>query len=113
MRRIVGVGLAAVIAGFAWVMLPTASPVTASAAPVQTPARIFASKCAGCHGADGTGNIDGTPNFADAGWQASRSDADLTASITNGKGKIMPAWSNKLSGEQIKGLVVYVRSLKK
>jgi mono/diheme cytochrome c family protein len=40
------------------------------------------------------------------------SDADLTAAITDGKGK-MPAYKGKLTDAQIKDLVGYIRTLKK
>jgi len=40
------------------------------------------------------------------------SDADLTAAITNGKGK-MPAYKGKLTDAQISDLVSYIRTLKK
>ena len=79
----------------------------------QSAARIFSSKCSGCHGPDGSGNIAGTPNFSNAEWQSSRTDAQLLESIRNGKGKIMPAWGKQLSETQISGLVRYVRGLKK
>jgi mono/diheme cytochrome c family protein len=41
-----------------------------------------------------------------------QSDADLTAITENGKGK-MPAYKGKLTDDQIKQLVGYIRSLKK
>ena len=40
------------------------------------------------------------------------SDADLTAAITSGKGK-MPAYKGKLTDAQIKDMVSYIRTLKK
>jgi len=39
-------------------------------------------------------------------------DAELTAAITNGKGS-MPAYKDKLSADQIKGTVDYIRELAK
>jgi mono/diheme cytochrome c family protein len=38
-------------------------------------------------------------------------DAQLIESTTKGKGK-MPAYENKLTGDQIKELVKFIRSLK-
>jgi cytochrome c oxidase cbb3-type subunit 3 len=102
------------IAAIAWVTVPSSQTMAvAAAATFQSPARIFASKCAGCHGPDGSGNIAGTPNFTDAGWQAGKTDAELAASIKDGKGKIMPAWGRTLTDAQITGLVAHIRSLKK
>ena len=73
----------------------------------------FQAVCTALAGTVGTGNIAGTPNFTDAAWQAGVTDEQLTASITNGKGKVMPAWGKTLSSDQIKGLVAHIRSLKK
>jgi cytochrome c oxidase cbb3-type subunit 3 len=87
------------------------SPTEGTAA--QSGAKVYSSKCAGCHGPDGSGNISSAPNFTDAEWQASRTDAQLAESIKNGKGKIMPAWGKQLSDAQITELVQHVRSLKK
>jgi cytochrome c6 len=39
------------------------------------------------------------------------SDADLTALVTNGKGK-MPGYKDKLSDDEISAVVKYVKTLK-
>jgi mono/diheme cytochrome c family protein len=70
----------------------------------------YKSKCAGCHGADGKGKAAlKTQDFASSDVQK-MSDADLTAAITSGKGK-MPAYGKSLKPDQIKDLVGYIRSL--
>lgn len=79
-------------------------------------AGLFKTKCAGCHGADGKGETTmgkamKLRDMASADVQK-QSDADLTTIITTGKNK-MPAYGKSLSGDQIKGLVGYIRSLKK
>lgn len=78
-------------------------------------ADLFKSKCAMCHGADGTGSAVGKKmgahDFTTAEVQK-MSDADLTGIITNGKNK-MPKYADKLKPEEIKGLVAYIRTLKK
>src|SRR5215468_2791360 len=78
--------------------------------------------CAQCHGPDGTAN---TPmgkklqakNLTDAAVQKGFSDADATKSIKEGvkqNGKVtMKAFGDKLSDDEVKALVSYVRSLKK
>lgn len=71
----------------------------------------YTAKCAGCHGADGSKSMMGAKPLNGADVQA-MSDTDLNAAITNGKGK-MPAYKGKLTDDQIKDLVKYVRSLKK
>jgi mono/diheme cytochrome c family protein len=80
----------------------------------QDAATLFKSKCAGCHAADGTGSTMGKKmgahDFTSAEVQG-MTDAQLTDTITNGKGK-MPKYSS-LTPEQVKGLVAYIRTLKK
>src|SRR5208283_2792450 len=76
---------------------------------------LFQKRCVKCHGADGTGNeardrMAEIPDFTDASWQARRSDAQLLASILNGKGDDMPPVRGKISEEQARGLVAYLRT---
>lgn len=88
-----------------------------SPVPAADAAAIYSAKCAKCHGSDGSGvekyKKKGQKAFTDAAWQKTRSDGQLSASITNGKGEAMAAWKGKLTPEEIKALVAYVRSLKK
>jgi mono/diheme cytochrome c family protein len=88
-------------------------------APVhaQDATSLFKTKCAACHAPDGSGN---TPTGKALGVLDLRSDevqketdAQLNDSITNGKGKKMPAYKGKLTDDQIKGLVGYIRDLAK
>ncbi|MGA2539422.1 MAG: cytochrome c [Terracidiphilus sp.] len=83
-------------------------------AHAQDAASIFKSKCVGCHSADGTGSAMGKKmgahDFTSADVQG-MSDAQLTDIITNGKNK-MPKYAS-LKPEDIKGLVAYIRTLKK
>jgi mono/diheme cytochrome c family protein len=74
-------------------------------------ADIYKAKCAGCHGADGSKAMMGSKPLNGADVQA-MSDADITAEITNGKGK-MPAYKGKLTDAQISELTAYIRTLKK
>jgi cytochrome c6 len=76
----------------------------------------FKAKCAACHGADGTGSTATgkalkVRDLASPDVQ-SQSDAQLTEIVTNGKNK-MPAYKGKLTDNQIKGLVAYIRGLAK
>ncbi|MBI3652329.1 MAG: c-type cytochrome [Acidobacteria bacterium] len=83
-----------------------------TATPAMDAAKIFADKCAVCHGNDGKGKLKGTPDFTNAEWQKKETDAEFTETIKAGK-KPMPPFGGKLSEEQIKSLVAYVRSLAK
>jgi cytochrome c6 len=84
-------------------------------AQAQSAPDLFKSKCVACHGADGTGSAVGKKmgahDFTTAEVQK-MSDADLTAVITNGKNK-MPKYADKLKPEDVKGLVAYIRTMKK
>jgi cytochrome c553 len=86
----------------------------------------FESKCAMCHGADGTGNgpaaasLNPKPrNYTDAAWQASVTDDELRAIILFGgqavnKSPMMPGNPQlKDKPEVIDGLVAIVRSFGK
>ena len=106
MNLALGKRLAVVAVVLAMLALPLASFAADQAAD------IFKSKCAMCHGPDGKGKMAGTKDLGSAEVQKA-SDADLTATITNGKPPKMPAYKGKLTDDQIKSLVAYVRSLKK
>ena len=78
-------------------------------------AAVYKAKCASCHGADGKGETSigksmKLKSLAAADVQKT-SDADLTKVISDGKGK-MPAYKAKLSADEIKALVAFIRSLK-
>jgi len=72
----------------------------------------YKAKCAMCHGANGEGKAAmKTVDFASADVQK-MSDAELTDTITKGKGK-MPSYDGKLTKDQIGDLVKWIRTLKK
>lgn len=75
------------------VVLPTTPPDATAGLP------IFAEQCAGCHGADGKGKVEGSRDFTDVDYMHGATPVDFFASITNGKGK-MPAFKDKLTDEQ-------------
>ncbi|HKP87062.1 MAG TPA: c-type cytochrome [Blastocatellia bacterium] len=96
------------------------SSSAAAAAPVGVAAdgaAVFGSKCAICHGKDGAGlpnfKAKGQPDFTNADWQHSHTDAQITESIKNGKGKFMPAFKAKLSDEDVAAVVARVRAFGK
>lgn len=74
---------------------------------------LYKSKCAACHGPDGSGSMTGKKlgahDFQSADVQK-MSDADLSNLIASGKNK-MPAYGKSLKPEDIKGLVAYIRTL--
>jgi cytochrome c6 len=77
-------------------------------------AALYKAKCQVCHGAEGkpsaAGEKMGAKAFSDPDV-AKMSDADLTKVTKDGKGK-MPAYAGKLTDDQIKDLVKFIRTLK-
>jgi cytochrome c6 len=90
---------------------------SAATAQAQDDAALFKSKCAVCHAPDGSGSgamgkqLGVTDLRSDAVQK--QTDAQLNDSITNGKGAKMPAYKGKITDDQIKGLVGYIRELAK
>jgi mono/diheme cytochrome c family protein len=89
------------------------------AAPMPGDAKAtFDAQCAKCHGKDGRAKSLHAKHvhardMTDASWQNEVTDERLFNSITKGKGKNMPAFSKKLSEDQIDALVRYVRQFKR
>ncbi|MGB0033906.1 MAG: cytochrome c, partial [Candidatus Acidiferrales bacterium] len=63
-------------------------------------------------GSTPTGKAMGSPDLRSAEVQK-QTDAQLIDVTTNGKGKKMPAYKGKLTDDQIKQLVAYIRELAK
>jgi mono/diheme cytochrome c family protein len=74
---------------------------------------VYKTKCAVCHAADGSGS--GTvgkqltvPDFRSSEVQK-HTNEQLELAILNGRGK-MPGYTGKISADQIKQLVTYIRA---
>src|SRR5262249_37312228 len=85
------------------------------AAGAASARELFQQHCAKCHGADGTGSPGrrrqaDIPDFTDPSWQARQSEAQLLASILDGKGPEMPPWRGKISEDQARALAAHVRA---
>lgn len=73
---------------------------------------LFAANCAACHGGTAKGGREmGAPNLTDGIWLYGGDRATLTATITNARFGIMPAWNRRLDPVTIKMLAAYVHSL--
>jgi mono/diheme cytochrome c family protein len=76
-------------------------------------AALYKSKCQMCHGPDGKGETPAGKKFGAKDFHSAdvvkASDDQLFKSIKNGKGK-MPA--QKITDDQIKALIKYIRSMK-
>lgn len=87
-----------------------------SSALADDAAALYQAKCKPCHGADGAagtpaGKKLGARDFHSAGVQK-QTDAQLLAVVKNGLKK-MPKFDGKLTEDQMKQLVAYVRDLGK
>lgn len=108
-----------------WMMLIALVPSVALAEPNPQIDRLWRAKCASCHGPDGKGQTEqgkkmAVGDMSAAAWQAALDDAKVKAAISdgfkrqkNGVAQEMEAYKAKLRPDQIDGLVVYVRGLKK
>jgi len=85
--------------------------------PAADGAAQYIAKCSTCHGKDGRGipnwRSKGQPDFTDAKWQKSRTDAQIADATKNGKGKYMPAFKAKMSDEEVTAVVARIRSFAK
>ncbi len=79
-------------------------------------------RCQKCHGPDGRGKTQmgkkvHMPDFTKARWQKRHDDGEILKMINDGveeKGKrLMPAFKEKLTADQIDALVAYVRAFGK
>jgi len=89
-----------------------ALPMFAAASP---DAALYKTKCASCHGADGSGQtpVGKAMKIRDlrSDEVQKQTDIELTKVIAGGKGK-MPAYGKQLSTDQIEGLIAFIRTLK-
>jgi len=95
----------------------------AVAEPDVKTVRLWKTKCASCHGADGKGNTEtgkklAIPDMTAASGQQKFTDAQMRTSITEGvrrpgKSEGMDPYKDKLEPAQIDLLIAYVRSLGK
>ena len=75
---------------------------------------LYKSKCQVCHGPDGKGSAAGQKlgvRDFHSPEVAKESDADLIKVTKEGKGK-MPKFEGKLTDDQIKDLIKFIRGLK-
>lgn len=87
-----------------------------SASAQQPVEGVYKANCAPCHGAAGDANTPAGKAFKVPSFRSDvvlkESDAGLLTIAKNGKGK-MPAWHDKLSEEQLKDLIAFIRTLQK
>jgi cytochrome c6 len=79
-----------------------------------TGADTFKTRCAMCHGIDGKANTPAGKAFKAASLRdpmvVNSSDDELFAIVKNGKNK-MPSFKDKLTDDQVKAVIAYIRTL--
>ena len=82
---------------------PTEAPSAAAGVAV------FQANCASCHGADGSGVVEGARSFSDADYLRGAPPVDFFQVISEGKGS-MPALGDQLSEEERWNVTFYLWS---
>jgi cytochrome c oxidase cbb3-type subunit III len=89
----------------------TTNPYTNDPAAAREGRQLFLMyNCVGCHGGRAGGGMG--PSLRDSAWTYGNSDADLFATITEGRPAGMPTWGGKIPEDQIWKLIAYVRTLR-
>jgi len=69
---------------------------------------VYTANCVGCHGPNR--DLQANCKLHDKSWLAQKGDDGLFNAITKGKaGTIMPAWEGKISPDDIKAIVAYLK----
>ncbi len=105
-----------VVMTLALVGLAAAAGVAQAQTPVDA-AQLFARNCASCHGTAGTPNpamvrsLGAIPDFTDPHAIGAVPDSVLISVVTGGKRPNMPAYRGRLTADQIRALVTYLKTL--
>jgi mono/diheme cytochrome c family protein len=78
---------------------------------------VYRKSCLPCHDGDGRGEAGRAsspriPDFTEASWHTRRTDAQLSRSILEGKGKSMPRMKGKLGSVGVLQMVKFVRGFR-
>ncbi|MDR2877953.1 MAG: cytochrome c [Chromatiales bacterium] len=82
----------------------------ANAADSNNGRQLYMQHCQNCHGADGKGQLPGTPNFA-RGEGLLKPDLELVRTIRAGRG-MMPSFEGMLKEEELLDVVAFLRTLR-
>lgn len=66
--------------------------------------------CVGCHGGLGGGAMG--PSLRDDEWKFGGTDEQILNTLHNGRPAGMPAWKGVASEEDLKNIIVYIRSMR-
>ncbi len=85
-------------------------PYDGNPAAIKSGQALFVQmNCVGCHGYDAKGGMG--PDLTDRYWRFGGTDAQIFASIYQGRSQGMPAWGALLPPDEIWRMVAYIRSL--
>jgi ubiquinol-cytochrome c reductase cytochrome b subunit len=92
-----------------------ATPAVDTTERLRVATGLYRQYCLACHSADGRGlelrtSMPAIPNFTSREWQDQHTPAELKASILNGKGALMPAFTGRVTDEQARDLAAYIRA---
>lgn len=103
---------------FATLCAITTTAIFTSRAHAQTPdgKALYLKNCRSCHGNNGTPSkqaLRETPKIAtlDQTFLSKRSDDSLKAVLTNGAGKDMKSFKDKLSAAEMEAVIKHLRTL--
>ena len=75
-------------------------------------ATVFTDNCAACHMEDGSGDrAQGAPKLTDAVWLYGGDREALTATVTNSRKGVMPAWGKTHDDARIWAMVAFLQKL--
>jgi len=94
---------------------PPEGPSAEESARVRIGANIFRLYCIVCHGPDGTGSVmrgsmPVIPDFTSEAFHKQHNDAQIRVSILEGKGALMPANRGRVTEDEARDLVAYLRA---
>jgi mono/diheme cytochrome c family protein len=86
-----------------------------TAARIRAATGLYRQNCLTCHGIDGRGleikaSMPSIPDFTNRSWQEGITNPQISVSILDGKGTLMPALRGRVSEDQALDLVAYVRA---
>lgn len=115
----IGISTPAPADGLTSVAHSDSRPAKASRPPSGpvVPVQVYRAVCVKCHERDGRGKairqiMPELPDFTDPKWQDSRSDAELTRSILEGKGKWMRPMGTQLGSVGVEQMAAFIRAFR-
>lgn len=90
---------------------PTANPYHGDEGAIARGAETWATICVACHLPEGTGLVG--PSLVDPYWKYGHSDAELFATVSEGRPLGMPPWGAQLGTEKIWQVLAYMETLPK